>query len=357
MSPVSSAIGMKVEGGILAFGRMPPAHQRLVAGEPAAAEIELRLIVEIKLVLAQRVAEIVLQPAPFLQGRVHGRLEEAESVAAVLLGAIEREVGVLEQRVGGLTVERADGDADAGRGRHLVAVDMIGLAERGADASRKPHGVFRRSEVLGDDGELVAAKTADQVDVAHALLEPCRDLLEQCIAGGMAERIVHVLEAVEIEPEHGHQLTMPLGPRHGAVEMLAELKPVGQPGQRIVHGEIADLVLGEPALADAPRGDCRWHGEAEHDEEARHQRRHRERDIGERRRGRLVEREGIDARDLAVLQHGNERGACVAGFVGRGNLDGVVLGGRGERVADRVLLASMALNFSGERLPAMASGF
>ncbi len=55
----------------------------------------MRLIVEIELVLAQRLAEIVLQLAALLQRRIHGRLEEAEGVAAVLLGAVEREVGVL----------------------------------------------------------------------------------------------------------------------------------------------------------------------------------------------------------------------------------------------------------------------
>ena len=45
---------------------------------------------------------------------------------------------------------------------------------------------------------------------------------------------------------------MPLGARDGAVEVLTQLKPVGQAGERVVHGEVADLVFGEPALADAP---------------------------------------------------------------------------------------------------------
>ena len=190
---------------------------------------------------------------------------------------------------------------------------MIGLAERGADAAREPHGILRRVDVLGDDGKLVAAQPADQVDFAHALLEPRRDLGEQSIAGGVAERVVDVLEAVEVEPEHRHQLAVALGAGHGAVEMLVELKPVGQAGQRIVHGEIADLVLGQPALADAPRGNGRGHGEAHHDQEAGGQRHHREREIGEAGSGRLVEGEGIDARDLAVLRGRDEGEPAVAG--------------------------------------------
>jgi hypothetical protein len=127
-------------------------------------QIELGLIVEIELVLAERVAEIVLQPPSLLQRGVHGRLEEAEGVAAVLLGAIEREVGVLQQRVGGFCVVLTDGDADARRGRHLVLVDMIGGAERRADAAGETHGVLGRFEILRDDGELVAAKAPDEID-------------------------------------------------------------------------------------------------------------------------------------------------------------------------------------------------
>lgn len=65
---------------------------------------------------------------------------------------------------------------------------------------------------------------------------------------------------------------------------------------------MAYLVLGEPTLADAPGGDRRGNREAEHIEEAGHERRHGESDIGEGGGG-LVEGEGIDARNLSVLRH------------------------------------------------------
>jgi hypothetical protein len=81
---------------------------------------------------------------------------------------------------------------------------MIGLGERRADAARKPHGVLRRCEILGDDGELVPAQPADEVDLAHAFLQSRRDLGEQSIAGGVAERVVDVVETVEVEGEHRH---------------------------------------------------------------------------------------------------------------------------------------------------------
>ena len=53
-----------------------------------------------------------------------------------------------------------------------------------------------------DDGELVTGEAgheppAERVDEAH------RDVLQQAIALLVAERVVHVLEAVEVDEQHG----------------------------------------------------------------------------------------------------------------------------------------------------------
>jgi hypothetical protein len=90
-----------------------------------------------------------------------------------------------------------------------------------------------------------------------------------------------------------------------------------------MEGEMAYLVLGEPTLADAPGGDRRGNREAEHIEEAGHERRHGESDIGEGGGG-LVEGEGIDARNLSVLRHRAEGDAGVAGFVSARDVDGIL---------------------------------
>jgi hypothetical protein len=150
------------------------------------------------------------------------------------------------------------------------------------------------------------------------LLEPGRDLGQQRIAGGVPERVIDVLEAVEIEAEHRHQVAVPLGARHRAVEMLVKLKAVGQAGEAIMHGEIANLILGEPTLADAPRGDGRRHREAHDDQQARSQGDHGEGEIGERGSGRLVDGKGVDAGDLAIFRcrDEGETEIAVAGYSG-----------------------------------------
>ncbi len=49
--------------------------------------------------------------------------------------------------------------------------------------------------------ELVAAEAADLAMVAHHRLQPFGDLTEQRVADRMAERVVDVLEAVEVDQE------------------------------------------------------------------------------------------------------------------------------------------------------------
>jgi len=53
-----------------------------------------------------------------------------------------------------------------------------------------------------EDSELVAAESRDGVSVAQAADEALGDELEQHVAVLMAERVVDVLELVEIHDEH-----------------------------------------------------------------------------------------------------------------------------------------------------------
>ena len=54
-------------------------------------------------------------------------------------------------------------------------------------------------DIAQDDGKLIAAESGDRVDLANARPEPLGHGLKQEIADRMAERVVHVLEMIEIE--------------------------------------------------------------------------------------------------------------------------------------------------------------
>ena len=80
------------------------------------------------------------------------------------------------------------------------------------------HGdAFRRllvPESLQKHGKLVAAESRYGVGVAHRLERALRDLPEEKIAGRVSERIVHILEVIEIDEQDGETVAVTLCARH-----------------------------------------------------------------------------------------------------------------------------------------------
>ena len=95
--PFCSASEMNSLGGDEPVLRMLPARQRLEA-EHLAVDRRLRLVVQEQLVARDRRAQIELQRVALAQAAVHLGVEEAHHLAAVGLGAVERGVGIGEQR-------------------------------------------------------------------------------------------------------------------------------------------------------------------------------------------------------------------------------------------------------------------
>ena len=65
----------------------------------------------------------------------------------------------------------------------------------------------------------------------------------------MPPAVVDQLEVVEVEEEHGEQ-AIPIAPRaeRGIGQALHEERAVGEPGERVVVGEVLDLMLGLASL-------------------------------------------------------------------------------------------------------------
>ncbi len=110
--------------------RMLPAHQRLEADD-LAVDARLRLVMQRQFAALDRRAQLLLQRAPLAQPLVHVGFEEAERAAPLRLGAIERGVGIGDQRVGVGAVGREDRDADAEADAHRMPVDDEFFANRG----------------------------------------------------------------------------------------------------------------------------------------------------------------------------------------------------------------------------------
>ena len=124
------------------------------------------------------------------------------SLPAAGLGPVEREIGVADQLLDAVAVARADRDADAGADEQaLVAIEERPL-QRADQSEAELLELVAALDVGHDDGEFVAAEPAGGHLVGDHRLEAARDLLEEVVAGDMAEAVVDRLEPVEIDQQH-----------------------------------------------------------------------------------------------------------------------------------------------------------
>jgi hypothetical protein len=181
---------------------------------------------------------------------VHLRVVALVAAAPGRLGPVHGQVGVAQQVVGPLDVALHPGDAHAAAHVQLAPIDHERPGQPLQDALGHLGDVDVVAGVLDEHGELVAAEAGHGVAGPHARVEPLRDLDEEPVAGGVAEAVVDLLEAVQVEEEDGHRGRLPLGPLEGVVDPVLEQGPVGQRGQGVVEGLVDELVLELAALGD-----------------------------------------------------------------------------------------------------------
>ena len=99
-----------------------------------------------------------------------------------------------------------------------------------------------------DEGELVAAPAEARVVLAQAGAQDLADRHQAAIAGGVAEAVVDVLEAVEVGDDDRQRGAAAAHASDLGGEGLDERAAVGQAGQLVVAG----LVLGPVAAVDEP---------------------------------------------------------------------------------------------------------
>ena len=102
-------------------------------------------------------------------------------------------------------------------------------------------------EAAHHDGELVAAEARYRVGLSHAGIQaPCR-LLEQPVANTVAQRVVDILEPVQIEVQERDFLAVTVCVPDLVFEAVTQHLAVGETGQRIEIGLIPDQFLGSLA--------------------------------------------------------------------------------------------------------------
>ena len=129
------------------------------------------------------------------------------AVAPSLLDFVHRHVRMIEQVIGFTSIFGKNTDPDAGRDLQGISLDIHGDGVAIENFSGDIDGRFGMRNGRQDDGKFVAAQSRERVAVAQASFHAFRDRHEQGIAEPVSQRIVDLLEVVEID-EHYRQLML-----------------------------------------------------------------------------------------------------------------------------------------------------
>ena len=218
--------------------RVVPAHQGLVRHDLAALRLDDRLVVHAQLVAAERAPQVALERQAPRRRQVHLLGEELVVGAAHLLRVVHGRVGVADQRLGVAAVVGKHADADGGRDHQFALLDEHGIRQL-LDHLLRHAGDIRGALDLGQHHhELVAADAADGVADAQLLHQALRHFLEQRVAHAVAERVVDVLEAVEVDEHHRGLLPVAVAQGERLAEPVLQQPAVGKPGERIMGGQV-----------------------------------------------------------------------------------------------------------------------
>jgi hypothetical protein len=153
-------------------------------------------------------------------------------------------------------VQRIHRGADGRAGLDHLVRDRKRTFERGENLLGRGHDVVGMLGVSGQDSELVASQPRDGVGRAKHAAQPGGHLLQEAVAPVVSERVVDVLEAIEVEEQHAEHLLVAARREQCLAQAVTEQASVGQPGERVVQGLVFERVGVSLALGDvAERGD------------------------------------------------------------------------------------------------------
>jgi len=182
---------------------------------------------------------------------VHALVEDLECLGALSLGAIHGDIGVAQVFLGALPGLVAHRHADACGRNDLVVVHLDWLQQCCLNTLGRARRLVDVADVVDDDHEFVTAESADDVVLAQAALEPPTDLDEKAIPREVAETVVHDLETVQVEKQHGELVVgIAVGALDRARQDFEHQRSVGQAGEGVVKGIVLELALGQFALGD-----------------------------------------------------------------------------------------------------------
>ena len=210
-----------------------PADERLDRVELAVREAGLRLVVQHQLVGLDRTTKLgdereIGRVVVVVGGVVANR------AGVLLLGDVQRDVGAPDQLVDVVGVGIGQDVADTRLDGHRDCAHDELLTDHVAQPSEARVDLTR---VVDQDPELVAAETRDRVPDVQLVEQSVRELDEHRVAAVVPERVVDVLESIEVD-DRDRERRLPVFHAHERVgDSPLEQPAVRELGQRVVLGE------------------------------------------------------------------------------------------------------------------------
>ena len=187
---------------------MLPPNQRLDSLDPAGIEGDLRLVVEHELLLGDGCPELAQESEALTRVDVELVVID-DNVLVGVLGHIHGHVRALQKHVGAVPILRGDGDAATGGHIHRHSFDVKGLLQEADDPFGNLKGCSAAFDPWEQDAELIAAQPGECVTVPKALVDPWAHFPQHPIPVLVAERVVDLLEPVQVEEQDGGAATVP----------------------------------------------------------------------------------------------------------------------------------------------------
>ena len=167
--------------------------------------------------------------------------------AAAALGDVHRDVGALQEHLGILAVLGIQRHAEAAADVQAGAIQLERLLQhlQHAGSHRQRAGLV---DARQQDRELVATQAGQRVHLAHRARQSPADQSQQRVASLMAQRIVDVFEAVQVQQQERKRRLVALCLRRSPArdDRSAAVDSAGRSGHRAGSG-----AAGWPARASA----------------------------------------------------------------------------------------------------------
>ncbi len=219
-----------------------PSQERFEANQVEFGEVVDRLVHEAELVAGECGTQVQFEFVAALDRCLHLGLEDFIAVLARCLGLIQGHICIAQEFSGGFS--QAGRDANTGRDhdRHAGLVDLEGLMHDLQDPLGDELGGALQGRFVDQDHELVTAHAPDRVRFPQAGRQPRRHRLQEAITSGVAQRVVDILEPVQIhEQRRARGAVAPVAGLQ-PLDTVHDQSPIRQARQRVVQGLVTQLI-------------------------------------------------------------------------------------------------------------------